>query len=147
MMTYETLVNPPYEILEPLRQGLDVFNRRHVGDYGYTKLAVLARDAAGALLGGAEGDVYWDWLHIQTLWVRPELHSRGLGSQLLVQLEAAAAAQGVTRAHLETTSFQARGFYERHGYSVFGVLEGKPAGYTWYYMQKRPADPEGSSST
>lgn len=136
MLTYETLIDPPYETLDPLRRGLDIYNRRHIGDYTYAKLAVLAHDADGLLSGGAEGDVYWDWLYIQTLWVRPDLQGHGVGSALLRELEAAATAQGITQAHLETTSFQARGFYERHGYTVFGVLEGKPAGHTWFYMKK-----------
>jgi ribosomal protein S18 acetylase RimI-like enzyme len=136
MTTYETLIDPPYDALEPLRRGLDLHNRRFVGDYSYEKLAILAYDSAGDVIGGAEGDLLWDWLHIQTLWVDTKLHGQGIGSGLLRQLEAGAAARGVTRAHLETTSFQARGFYERHGYAVFGVLEGKPAGHTWYYMKK-----------
>lgn len=65
MLTYETLIDPPYETLDPLRRGLDVYNRRHIGDYTYAKLAVLAHDTDGLLSGGAEGDVYWDWLYIQ----------------------------------------------------------------------------------
>lgn len=138
MTTYETLVDPPYEALEAARRGLDRHNRQQIGDYTYAKLAVLARGADGELLGGAEGDLLWDWLHIQTLWVRPELQGHGVGSALLARLEAAAEARGVARFHLETTSFQARAFYERHGYAVFGVLEGKPAGHTWYYMKKEP---------
>jgi hypothetical protein len=38
--------------------------------------------------------------------------------------------------HLETTSFQALDFYLKNGYEVFGQLEGKPAGHTWYYLKK-----------
>jgi ribosomal protein S18 acetylase RimI-like enzyme len=150
MADFETLIDPPYEELEPLRQGLDVHNRRRIGDYSYAKLAVIARDAAGALAGGAEGDLYWGWLHIQTLWVAPGARGQGLGSALLRRLETAAAERGVAQYHLETTSFQARAFYERHGYSVFGTLEGKPPGHTWYYMQKRPAggpEPSGQGAS
>jgi hypothetical protein len=35
--------------------------------------------------------------------------------------------------HLEATSIQALDFYLEHGYEVFGALEGKPAGSTWYF--------------
>jgi hypothetical protein len=59
-----------------------------------------------------------------------------LGRGCWASWESAATAQGITQAHLETTSFQARGFYERHGYTVFGVLEGKPVGHAWFYMKK-----------
>jgi hypothetical protein len=39
-------------------------------------------------------------------------------------------------AWLETYSFQARPFYERHGYTVFGVLDNHPIGHQRYFMQK-----------
>lgn len=37
---------------------------------------------------------------------------------------------------LDTYEFQARPFYERRGYVVFGVLEGYPANTRTYYLQK-----------
>ena len=51
--------------------------------------------------------------------------------------EAEAFDRGCHHAHLETVDFQARGFYERLGYTVFGVLEGYPRPYKRFYMQKR----------
>ena len=46
-------------------------------------------------------------------------------------------------AHLSTWDFQARPFYEAHGYVVFGVLEDHPPGVTDYYLAKRLADRSG----
>jgi hypothetical protein len=37
---------------------------------------------------------------------------------------------------LETLSFQARGFYERYGYSVFGELDDFPPGHRKYFLKK-----------
>jgi hypothetical protein len=39
-------------------------------------------------------------------------------------------------AHLTTHDFQARPFYEKHGYTVFGQLKDLPRGRVKYYMQK-----------
>ena len=47
-----------------------------------------------------------------------------------------ALALGVDRGYLETTSFQARPFYEKMGYEVFAELEDQPPGHTCYYLKK-----------
>jgi hypothetical protein len=43
---------------------------------------------------------------------------------------------GCTDALLGTFEFQARGFYERHGYRVYGRLDGFPTGHVHYHMAK-----------
>ena len=40
-------------------------------------------------------------------------------------------------AWLDTYDFQARPFYERHGYAVFGELDGFPNGHRRWFMRKR----------
>lgn len=42
---------------------------------------------------------------------------------MLLQAEQEAIARGCRGAWLDTYSFQARGFYERLGYAVFGILD------------------------
>ncbi len=37
---------------------------------------------------------------------------------------------------LRDHSFQARPFYERHGYTVFGTLDNYPIGHSRCFMQK-----------
>lgn len=110
--------------------GPDTINR-------YQRLAVVARAEDGEIIGGIYGEAYWEWVHIRTLWVHEDARGAGLGAQLLAQLEELAAAQGIYQAHLETTDFQALGFYQKQGYEIFGELHGKPAGHTWYFLEKR----------
>jgi ribosomal protein S18 acetylase RimI-like enzyme len=38
---------------------------------------------------------------------------------------------------LDTYEFQARGFYEKLGFKVFGTLEDHPKGSRCYFLQKR----------
>jgi len=40
-------------------------------------------------------------------------------------------------AWLDTFEFQARGFYERLGYSCFATLPEYPQGYSRYFLQKQ----------
>ena len=131
----QTEFGPASETLEAISRGLDEYNRQHIGDYSYERAAAVVRGPDGSVVGGAFGDLLWDWLYVQSLWVHPDYRGQALGSRLLRAIEAAALSHGITKAHLETTSFQARGYYERHGYVVFGTLEGKPAGVTWYYLK------------
>jgi GNAT superfamily N-acetyltransferase len=103
---------------------------------GFHPLAVLARDERQALVGGAVGTVNWNWLHVSLLWVAEHGRHAGLGRRLMAAIEAAAVQRGCTRAHLDTFSYQARPFYERLGYRVFGTLPDYPVGHQRFFMEK-----------
>ena len=137
---------PEYEItsseeadpadVEAVHDGLRAFNRQHAGPSGHRAVHLFLRDESGAVRGGLLGKRMWHWLYVETLWVDESLRHRGLGSRLLARAEAEATQAGCTRVLLDTFEFQALGFYERHGYSVFGVLEDFPPGYRRYYLEK-----------
>jgi GNAT superfamily N-acetyltransferase len=103
---------------------------------GFQPVAVLARDQRGGLVAGVVGTINWTWLHINLVWVSEALRRTGLGSRLLREIERVAAQRGCRRAHLDTFSYQARPFYERHGYRVFGTLEDYPPGHQRFFMEK-----------
>jgi hypothetical protein len=50
--------------------------------------------------------------------------------------ESYARSRGAIGATVETHSFQARPFYERLGYEVFGTLDGHPPGHVKFYLRK-----------
>jgi hypothetical protein len=60
-----------------------------------------------------------------------------LAGKLTKRAELYALERGCTDAFLDTFSFQARPFYEKLGYRVFGTLENHPAGYQHYFMTKQ----------
>lgn len=76
-------------------------------------------------------------MHIDALWVNEKYQKRGLGSRLLKEVEAVAAENGCTLAHLSTFDFQAKDFYIKHGYEVFGTLENSPERHCRYYLKKK----------
>lgn len=120
-----------------LADELTRFNLERVGEGTVREIMVSARDPQGTLVGGASGQTFWGWLHVQDLWVHASARGAGLGSRLMDAIEAEAVRQGCTGAHLDTFSFQARPFYERRGYEVFGVLEGFPPPHARYFLKKR----------
>ena len=76
------------------------------------------------------------WLYVHILWVAAAWRGRGLGRRLLQVAEAEGLRRGCRHASLDTYEFQARAFYEREGYVVFGVLEDFPPGWRRYSMRK-----------
>lgn len=139
MITYELIDNPSDGQIHPVRVGLYLYNRKQLGgetNDPFIKLLVYARDDEGYPIGGVFGEAYWGWLHVDTLWVAEAYRGHDIGSALLAQLEQAAAERGFLNSHVETTDFQALAFYQKHGYEVFGTLENKPPGHTWYYLKK-----------
>lgn len=92
----------------------------------------------GALMAGCLAEVYgWSVACVEILWVDERYRGRGLGSALLAEVERIAAEAHCTLIHLDTFDFQAKDFYLRHGYEVFGVLEDCPEGHCRYYLKKK----------
>ena len=127
---------PDRRDVDALGQGLTDHALPTTGTSGFRPLGVFARDRAGALVGGVYGQVNWNWLHIALFWVSASRRHRGLGSRLLGAIERAAMERGCSQAHLDTFSYQARPFYERHGYRLFATLEDYPPGHRRFFLRK-----------
>jgi GNAT superfamily N-acetyltransferase len=125
------------EIKNFVQNGVDNFNLAVTGHAPYYPVGVYAMDADNAVLGGLMGQIWARWLHVGTLWVDEHVRGRGLASRLMSAAERYAVEKGCTNAFLETFSFQARPFYEKLGYKVFGTLDDYPEGHRYYYLSKR----------
>ena len=100
-------------------------------------LEIYVLDNTGAVVGGLIGRTHSirEWLEISILWVEEALRGQGLG-RLVQQAEQEAMARGCRYARLATSDFQAPGFYEKMGYTVYGKLDNCPPGTTNYYFNK-----------
>lgn len=130
---------PSPETLATVRAGMRRHTESQVPWQQYTDLAQIARDDQGAVIGAVLGEAGRGWLHVSVVWVHESARNQGLGTQLLQALESEARAHGCHCAYLDTFSYQARPFYERHGYEVFGTLQDYPPGHQRHYMRKRLA--------
>lgn len=127
---------PDPQDLDSLVGRLISYNDSRAAPENYRPLAVFLRDAEGCIVGGAIGHTHWEWLFISHFWVSESLRGGGFGRRILSAAEREAVARGCRHAHLDTFSFQARPFYERLGYEVFGVLEDYPPGHARYFLRK-----------
>ena len=62
--------------------------------------------------------------------------AHGVRTKLLTAAEDLARARGCVGASLDTFEYQARPFYEKLGYELFGTLDGYPPGYRQFYLRK-----------
>jgi ribosomal protein S18 acetylase RimI-like enzyme len=129
-------VEPTTELKRTIFDGLFHSNVERTGDGKIERLCVVARDPAGALMGGIYGEIYWGWLHVLALWVAPPSRRQRLGTKLLSRAEGEAFARGCRGAYLDTFSFQSVGLYTRAGYEIFGSLERYPAEHSRYFLRK-----------
>ncbi len=123
-------------ILAPLR----AYNLARGGDPRFRQVAILLTDEEGAANGGLWGKCAYDWLFVELLSVPEELRGQGLGSALMARAEDIAREAGCVGIWLDTFAFQARGFYEKLGFSVCGEIADHPVGQTRYFLQKRLRD-------
>jgi len=127
---------PSQDELRQIVDGVRSFNRTIVGHEPPRAVACFLRDEHDHIVGGAQGDLWGSSVHIAGMWVAEDHRGKGFGSALLKAVEDYAAERGYLLAYLETTSFQARPFYEGLGYCVFGELPGIAEGCTLFFLQK-----------
>ncbi|MEW8995761.1 GNAT family N-acetyltransferase [Clostridium sp.] len=98
----------------------------------------VLKDKDGNVIGGITCILFYCWntLYIDMLWVSENHRKSGHGSKLLNEIERIAREEKCTLIHLETMDFQAKDFYIKNGYEIFGELENVPNGHKRYYMRK-----------
>ncbi len=123
--------------VEFVRNGLRRYNEQYAPSE-FAHLYVFLRDEEGTLVGGLLGDTFWGWLAVHILWIDERYRGQGYGERLLAAAEEEARRRGCAHVQLDTLSFQARPFYEKLGYRVYGELADHPAGsgHTRYYLTK-----------
>lgn len=97
----------------------------------------LAAWIGGALVGAASFGVAGGVGELRQILVSAEQAGSGVGSRLLTAVEARCRALGCHKLRLETAEYQARGFYEKHGFTVDHTLDDDRFHRAWYVMAKR----------
>ncbi|MDH6113881.1 GNAT superfamily N-acetyltransferase [Kitasatospora sp. MAP12-15] len=120
-----------------ISDALDEFNVQEAGTGDRRALAVLVRDPeTGRVVGGLTGRTSLGLLFVDLFHLPPELRGSGVGSEILRQAEEEARRRGCRTGVLYTISFQAPGFYRRHGWRVFGEVPCDPPGTSRVFMTK-----------
>jgi GNAT superfamily N-acetyltransferase len=132
----EVIVEKQYgKARRAIEKGLEAYNQSRVGKVRSQKFAVTLREGE-TILGGASAVVWRNWCFVELLWIDESQRGTGLGTKLMDQTEAEARRRGAKHIYLDTFSFQARPFYEKRGYSVFGELSDFPPGESRFWLSK-----------
>ena len=80
---------------------------------------------------------FWNALHVELVWVSKETRGTGIGTELMQKAEIFAIEHGYELSLLESTSWQAKSFYEKLGYSLMATLPDYPKGQATHFLTKR----------
>ena len=119
-------------VLESLRQ----FTRDTVPVLDNQDFAALVADAAGQVIDGLIASSRWSGFHVEMIALPDVLRGMGIGTQLTTLAEQEARRRNCYHMFLDTHAFQAKPFYERHGFEVFGEIEGPPPYHPRFFMKK-----------
>ena len=105
---------------------------------GEAEFVYKVTDETGSLLGGCILAVDGrKTASVFDLWVEEAYRCKGIASALIQEAEKKARGLGCYLAMVGTFDFQARSFYENHGYMVNDTMSGVPKGHEHYFMTKR----------
>ena len=98
---------------------------------------LVVRDESAVIVGGAIGWTAHRWCYVDILALVPEARGSGEGARLLAAVEDLARSRDCIGVYLFSYSFQAPGFYERHGFTAFGQVPDLPPGHVQVWLSKR----------
>lgn len=136
-MSTTIIINPSEEDIQDIRNGLIEHNSPYLKGLRQFEVANFRYKENGKKYAGVTGKIWGNWLLIQYLWVDKNEKGKGIGSTILSELELYAKQQGCHSCLLDTFSFQAKPFYEKHGYILQMTMENFPADAQRYYLIKQ----------
>jgi GNAT superfamily N-acetyltransferase len=124
-------------MFESIFHALESDVRDRIGPATPHLLVIPIRDDAGVAIGGLWGISLFRWLHVEMLLVPESMRGQGVGTALMALAETEARNRGCLGMYVDTFSFQAAPFYQKMGFSQFGVLDDCPPGHARLFLQKR----------
>jgi GNAT superfamily N-acetyltransferase len=119
-----------------LQNGLHGFNMARAPEAAWKELILTLRDDSGVLHGGVVAHMFADSCYVDTVWTDEATRGQGWGRKMLEMVEDEARGFGARGAWLYTTSFQAKPFYEKLGYSQFAELQWPGSAIARHFMRK-----------
>ena len=128
---------PTADEIQYLEDRIYEFNSAVTGIADGDWLAIFARDSDRRIVGGICGNTWGGCFEIRQFWVDPAWRKEGLGTELYLAAEREARQRNCRQVVLMTFTFQAPGFYAKHGFEVVAVLEDHPRGHSNLLLRKQ----------
>lgn len=127
-----------------LDKGLTEYNSKHSQYFSLHKFGRRTRKIGfyayerNKRIGGCCGRlIMQNWIWVDLFYINEEYRKSGIGTKLMQQVEKYAVENKITGIATDTWDFQAKGFYEKLGFHLYGVLEDCPIGSTVYCFEKK----------
>lgn len=125
--------------LEATREQVMALLNEHAASHGHRfemeEVNLEARDG-GEFLGGMIAKLGTEWAFIELLALSEAARGKGIGQQLIEQIETIARDKGKIGIWVDTHSFQAPDFYRKMGYTEFGKIDDYPKGESRHFFAK-----------
>lgn len=102
----------------------------------YEEISLVVKDENGEVCGGLNAEICWNFMEISIVIVDEKIRKYGYGRKLMEQAEQIAIEEKCDFIKLDTLEFQAKEFYEKLGYTVYGEIDNVAKEYKHYYMKK-----------
>ncbi len=126
-----------HEFAELAKQKIAEFNALHWDASKRQQLGLKLENENGDLVAALAGRTFGHWFYLESLWLDETVRRKGVGSKLLAEAERLAKARGCSFVILDTLDFQARPFYQQHGYKVEWTQANYPFTGCKYFMTKQ----------
>ena len=125
------------EQVEDIESRLSAFDESHI-TYKMNGSIRIGMEESGRLIAGLDACVTaFKILYVSTVFVDEEYRRKGIGAQLIREMEKRAAAMGVNAIRLDTFDWQGKEFYEALGYTAVGHYDHTEDGYSEFFFLKR----------
>jgi DNA-binding protein Fis/ribosomal protein S18 acetylase RimI-like enzyme len=101
------------------------------------------------MIGSIIGKVFFNWLHLDLIWVDGKYRRGGIGKNLMIRALEKAKEMGLSGIEVWTQSWQAPEFYRKLGYEEFAVIDDFTPGrkrYAFRYSIGKPQIAAASGS-
>lgn len=137
MKYFLSLSDSPDEALrQAIAESLVAYNASKAGQSNHQILSICLHNGDKNCLGGLYGRTDYNWLFVELIFVPESMRGQGIGRDIMNMAEKEAIARNCHGIWLDTFEFQARTFYEKLGFQVFGELSDFPDGFSRYFMKK-----------
>lgn len=126
--------NPKSEDDKILRDGIVNFNSEIIKEQA-THFSIFAKNNSH-IIGGALIWEHSDALYIDVLWCNEKYRKKGIGTKIISMIDAEALNKGLAKIFVDTFSFQAQEFYQKHGFHCIGSIPGYLLGHERIFMRK-----------
>ena len=136
-LSWSVVTEASAEDLAIVSSGVFTHGRALARDGNAQPIACLVREG-GHVVAGGSGRTEYERLFVSYLWVTERLRCKGIGHQVLAELEAQAARRGCKDALIETLSDRVAEFYARCGYAPVASVSRYVGPFTKHILVKTP---------